>query len=392
MPPLAAATTKPEMIERARALAPKFAARANETEEARRMPAESVRDLLDAGLARILMPRRFGGTELDFETWHDAILEISRADASHGWCASLIIHHAHLVAQFPEECQQAVWAGGPDVAIAASFAPRAQAVRVAGGYRVSGENSSFASGVDHSTWVMVGALLRDGGAPEWVFFMIPPGDYTVRDTWFTAGMRGTGSNTIVTDNVFVPQTRMLSLTDLRQGKGPGGALHDNPIFRVPFFFYAPLTFAAPMLGAAQGAYNHFREWTKPRKAVDGSAVAEKTSVQVQMARAAADLDAAEMLLRRAAQVCDQVPADGVAPLLARSIRDFARVSEMSVAAIDTLITLSGTAGFANSQPIQRAWRDIHFASTHISLNPEVNYGHFGRTEFGLPRDPSRPFF
>ena len=79
-------------------------------------------------------------------------------------------------------------------------------------------------------------------------------------------------------------------------------------------------------------------------------------------------------------------------MLARSIRDFARVSEMSVAAIDTLMTLSGTAGFANSQPIQRAWRDIHFASTHVSLNPEINYGHFGRTEFGLPRDPNRPFF
>jgi alkylation response protein AidB-like acyl-CoA dehydrogenase len=238
---------------------------------------------------------------------------------------------------------------------------------------------------------MIGALVPGSAAPEWVFFMIPPGDYKVRDTWFTAGMRGTGSNTIVTDNVFVPETRMLRLTDLRQGRGPGAALHGNPIFRVPFFLYAPLTFAAPMLGAAQGAYAHFREWTKPRKAVDGSAVAEKTAVQVQMARAAADLDAAQMLLARTTQVPD-MPAEAVPPLLARSIRDFARVSEMSVAAIDALMTLSGTAGFANSQPIQRAWRDIHFASTHVSLNPEINYGHFGRTEFGLPRDPNRPFF
>ena len=105
--------------------------------------------------------------------------------------------------------------------IAASFAPRAQAVRVPGGYRVSGENSSFSSGVDHSTWVMVGAMLPSEGPPEWVFFMIPPGDYTVRDTWFTAGMRGTGSKTIVTDDVFVPETRMLRLTDLRARPGAG---------------------------------------------------------------------------------------------------------------------------------------------------------------------------
>jgi 3-hydroxy-9,10-secoandrosta-1,3,5(10)-triene-9,17-dione monooxygenase len=85
--------------------------------------------------------------------------------------------------------------------------------------------------------------------------------------------------------------------------------------------------------------------------------------------------------------------DAVTPqLLARSVRDFARISELAIEAIDTLIALSGTAGYATSSPIQRAWRDIHFASTHISLNPEMNYAHFGRMELGLPRDPSRPFF
>jgi 3-hydroxy-9,10-secoandrosta-1,3,5(10)-triene-9,17-dione monooxygenase len=79
-------------------------------------------------------------------------------------------------------------------------------------------------------------------------------------------------------------------------------------------------------------------------------------------------------------------------LLARSIRDFARVSELTVSVMDELIALSGSAGFTDANPIQRAWRDIHFASTHISVNPEMNYSHFGRMELGLPRDPSRPFF
>jgi 3-hydroxy-9,10-secoandrosta-1,3,5(10)-triene-9,17-dione monooxygenase len=379
------------MVERARALAATFAARADAAEQARRMPAESARDMLDAGLARILMPPRFGGYGLDFEAWYDVVLEISKADASHGWCASLIIHHAHLVAQFPQECQQAIWRNGPDVAIAASFAPRAKVTRADGGFRVSGRDSAYASGVDRCSWVMVGGMLLDGPAPEWVLCMIPPGDYAVRDTWFTAGMCGTGSNTIVTDDVFVPATRALSLIELREGKGPGAAANQSPIYRTPFFFYAPLTFAAPMLGAAQGAYQHFREWTKTRRAVDGSLVAEKSSTQTRMARAAADLDAAELLLRRASRTPRTL--DEVTPLLlARSIRDFARASEFTVEAIDTLIALSGTAGFATAQPIQRAWRDIHFAASHISLNTEMNYAHFGRIELGLGRDPSRPFF
>ena len=210
------------------------------------------------------------------------------------------------------------------------------------------------------------------------------------DAWHTAGMRGTGSNTIVTDDVFVPEGHALSLADLRTGQGPGGK-GQSLINRTLFFFYAPLTFAVPMLGAAQGAYEHFREWVKTRRSVDGSLVAEKVSTQARMARVAADLDAAEMLLRRTTLAHHGAEAEWP-QLLSRSIRDFARVSEMAVDAIDTLIALCGTAGFATSHPIQRAWRDIHFASTHISLNTEINYAQYGRAALGMPRDPSRPFF
>jgi alkylation response protein AidB-like acyl-CoA dehydrogenase len=130
---------------------------------------------------------------------------------------------------------------------------------------------------------------------------------------------------------------------------------------------------------------------RARRAADGTSVAEKTSIQVRIARAAADLDAAELLLRRTTQV-PHAPDAHSPQLLARSVRDFARASELVVAAIDTIIALCGTAGFTTSHPIQRAWRDIHLASMHISLNIETNYAHFGRMEFGLGRDPKQPYF
>ncbi len=389
--PVPESVSKTAVLERARALAPKFAARAEAAEEARRIAPESAADMLGAGLARILLPARIGGYGLDFDTWFEVTRELSKADASHGWCAGLIIHHAHLIAQYPEAAQNMLWADGLDVPIAASFAPAIQATAVDGGYRISGKGSPFASGVDHCTWVMLGGLTHDGGAPDWKFFLVPPSQYTVRDTWFTAGMCGTGSKTIVVDNAFVPSGLVLSLADLRDGNGPGAALHSDVIFHTPFFYYAPISFATPMLGAVQGAYELFRDWTKTRKAQDGTPVAEKIAVQVQMARAAADIDAAELLLRRAVHVTDA--PDAYSPtLLARSVRDFARVSELTVAAIDTLVALSGTAGFTSSHPIQRAWRDIHFMSMHISLNTETNFAHYGRMELGLGRDASRPYF
>jgi 3-hydroxy-9,10-secoandrosta-1,3,5(10)-triene-9,17-dione monooxygenase len=388
----AGCVTRQEVLRRARALGPLFAERAAAAEEARRISPQSAKDMLDAGLARILLPERIGGYGLGFEEWYDITRDLSKADASHGWCAGLIIHHAHLIAQFPQAAQRKLWADGLDVPIAASFAPAVKAIPADGGYRISGAGSPFASGVDHCTWVMLGGMANNdngGAAPEWKFFLVPPGDYTVRDTWFTAGMRATGSKSIVTDNAFVPHELMLRLTDLRDGNGPGG--HAGTIFHTPFFYYAPISFVTPMIGAAQGAYELFRDWTKTRKAQDGTSVAEKIAVQVRMARAAADIDAAELLVGRAVRITD-APADYSPALLARSVRDFTRASELCVEAIDALLALSGTAGFVTSHPMQRAWRDIHFMAMHISLNVETNFAHYGRMELGLGRDASRPYF
>lgn len=382
--------TGQQVIERIRALTPGFRRRAEAAEEARRVPRESVAELLDAGLARMLVPRRFGGDELGLDTWVEVVREISKADASHGWCASLMVHHPHYLAQCTEEAQAAVWADGPDVPIAASVLPVAQVTAADGGYRVSGQ-SPFASGIGHCTWVFVGGMVETAGGPEWTLFVIPPGEYTVKDTWFTAGMRATGSSTIVTDDVFVPASRTIRMADLRDGTGPGGRLHDNPLYRTPLISYAPLSFATPMLGAAQGAYEMFREWTRTRTGTGGIVVAEVESIQVRLARTGATLDAIDMLLQRALAAA-QGPELPTLELRARSMRDFTRAAELAIEAIDTLLAMSGSAGFGSSHPVQRAWRDIHFASMHISLSAERNYAHFGRLELGLPRHPHQPFF
>lgn len=382
--------TAQDVVDRARALAPQFGKRAATAEEARHIPAASAKEMVDAGFARILLPREIGGYGLGLDAWSEVTRELSKGDASHGWCAGLIIHHAHMIAQFPQAGQKDVWAESLDVPVAASFAPVAKAIPENGGYRFSSPGSSFASGIDHCPWVMLGGMTQTG-QPEWKFFLVPPGEYSIRDTWHTAGMRGTGSKTAVVESTFVPEHRVLSLADLRAGKTPGGALYDNVTLHTPFFYYAPISFASPMLGAVEGAYESFREWAKTRKMLDGSPLAEKTSVQVRMARVAADIDAAELLLRRATQVTD-TPEAYSADLLARSIRDYTRISELMIGAIDTLLAMSGTAGFASSHPLQRAWRDIHFMSTHISLNVEINFSHYGRMQLGLGPDPSARYF
>lgn len=388
--PPVAGDTRDAVLARVRALIPLIRDSAAAAEDARTLPRQTVDALLAAGICRILVPRRYGGYGLSLDTWFDAVCEIAKGDASHGWCASLMIHHPHYVGHFPEAAQNAVWSDGVDSAIAASVQPAGQVTPVKGGYRISGE-FAFASGINHSRWLVVGSIAAGASGPEARFFLLRPDAYQVKDTWFTSAMCGTGSNTAVCDDVFVPEEHTLALDDLREGNTPGGKLHANPIYRAPWVSYAPLTFTAPMLGAAQGAYALFREWTKTRKAGRGGPLAELASVQVRLARAASDLDAAELLLRRAVDAA-RSPQKPPLELRARTMRDCSRAAELCIDVIDTLIGMSGTAGFSAAHPIQRAWRDIHFAASHVALNPEQNFGHFGRGELGLPRDAHLPFY
>ena len=383
----AAGGTHDAVLTRVRALTSGIRDGAAAAEEGRTVPRETIDKLLAAGISRILIPPQYGGYGLSLDTWFEVVREIGKADASHAWCASLMIHHPHYLSQFSEAAQNVVWADGIDISIAASIQPIGRVTKVEGGYRISGE-FPFASGINHSRWLIVGSMVE----AEAMFLLIGPTDFKIKDTWFTNAMRATGSNTAICDDVYVPESHTLALSDVREGKTPGGKLHANPIYRAPWISYAPLTFATPMLGAAQGAYETFRDWTKSRRSGRGGfAIAEVTSVQVRLARAAADLDAAELLLRRAIDVARAETPPSLA-LRARSMRDCSRAAEFCVGAIDTLIAMSGTAVFAASHPIQRAWRDIHFAAMHVALNPEQNFAHFGRSELAVPRDPHLPFF
>ena len=380
---------KSQIIERARALGPAIAARIVETDQFRRLPAESAREFLDAGFARILVPKDFGGYELGFDTWYEMIREISKADGSHGWCAGLIAHHPHMLNQFPIEAQQNVWADGPDVAIAASVAPAVKVTPVSGGYRITGDKSAFSSGIDHAEWAILGGLIPGDGKPTLGFFLVPKADYTVKDTWRTTGMRGTGSNTVITDNVFVPESHVMPLEHLRHGSGSKRS--DNYIFNAPFYYYAPITFTAPMVGAAMGAYAHFVETTRDRIGARGHRIAEQASVLQRLGRIAADIDVADMLLARAADIPSMAHMSQ-SDIIARNARDCTRAAEFAIQSIDTLVSMSGTAAFGEGNRLQRAWNDIHLAAAHMALNPDINYAHHSRRVFGLELDPLHPYF
>ena len=373
------------LVERARALAPRARDLAPVTEALRSVPRELMDEIVAAGLGgRILAPHRFGGDELSLDTMYAVSVELGRACASTAWCAALLPHDAHMVGFFPSAAQEAVWAEGPDACVAASLAPAATVEKIDGGYRLSGRHG-FASGVDHASWVVVSGLIKDGGRPANHHFLVPRGDYVVEDDWYAAGMRGTGSKTIVVDDIFVPDGFVLPAPALVAGAGPGSEINTGPLYRQPLALHAGLTFLGPMMGTALDAYDQFVAWARGR-----ARTAESEIVQEAVARTAADLDIADQSVQRVLASARSGQRLELADR-AEILRDYNRAAELLVDAVDRLFGLSGTSGFKEASPMQQKWRDIHMMASHVSFT-RANLQHYGRMALGLERDSTLVVF
>jgi alkylation response protein AidB-like acyl-CoA dehydrogenase len=225
----------------------------------------------------------------------------------------------------------------------------------------------------------------------WTLFLVPASSYDVVETWNVAAMRGTGSNTVVTRNVFVPAAHAMPISDLVEGTGPGGAIHDSPIYRSPFVTYGLATFIGPMLGAMEGALDELVGRTAQKRQPDGTPAAASPTLQTRLGRIGADIDATELLMRRALDVAAASERPSL-EMRARCRRDAARAAELLVSAAGEILALSGTSGFALSNPIQRAWRDVNLAARHISINPDDCYSAWSQCKLGIPRDPTKPIY
>src|SRR5438445_6035575 len=219
-----------EAIDRARALKPRLRERVTETERLRRLPAENVADLLENGLYGVMTPKRFGGSELGSETMIDVTIELASACPSTGWVHMLWTAHMWLLALFPPETQEELWSN-PNTLASSIVNSVGDVAPVDGGYRWTGRGF-FSSGVDHCNWLTAAVpIKREGveGPPERRWLLIPREEIEIIDDWYTVRLKGTGSKTIVVNDVFVTERRTVSNVDIAEGLAPGGLVHAPPL-------------------------------------------------------------------------------------------------------------------------------------------------------------------
>ncbi len=379
--------TSEVLVRRVAALAPKLMERRAKGVSLRRLPDETMADLVATTALRACMPARFGGHELPFGTHTDVAMELAKTCGSTGWVAGIIGSHNWWLGKFQIESQHEVWDDNPDALVAAAFAskPGSKAVAVDGGYVISGE-WMWTSGVDHCGWcALMAPIPQPSGPPDLVMVLLKRGQYTVKDVWHVPGMKATGSNNVVANDVFVPKHRVTRIAELNNKASPGQKLNDGWIYKLPMLDVFGYSVAGPVLGTARGALEGFIASMTGRAGLDGSKVTDHPTLQARVAESSAEIDAAQALydadmafLRASAQGNrDLTPAD-----IGRIKRNCSYVATLAKRAASRLIEAMGANGVSDSNPVQMAYADTMAGASHRALNWDVNGVSYGKVLFG----------
>lgn len=390
MPPPATAS---DLRQRAAELVPKLRARAAEAETLRRLPDESIQDLRDAGLFRLMLPKRVGGYQASLHQFIDVVAEAARGCGSTGWVLGVVNAHHWLVGLFPQKAQDDVFLANPNAIISAVIGPRGKATKVPGGYKLNGF-WPFCSGSPAANWVMLGGeVLDDDGNPvDGADFLIPVGDIEIKNDWDVTGLRASGSNSVVCKDVLVPEHRCLSLPQAIGGVSPGGELHSGSrLYTSAIVPVLALGIIPAALGIAEGALESFKQ-RLPGKVVSytmGEIQQDMPATHMQVAMAATKIAAARLIMHNVATLIEQAAESGQAMAFedrARARMDCAYSVRLCLEGTEILYLASGGSGLAVGSPIQRASRDVHAINMHGLLVLETNSEMYGRVLLGLPQN------
>src|SRR6266478_7174162 len=381
------------MIARAKALIPQLRERASKTEQLRRLPPETERDLHDAGLFRIVQPKRVGGSELDYVALVDCADALGQADASVAWNFGNLASHHWMLGMFDRYAQDAVWSKDTDSLIASSFIFSAgRARKVDGGFVLNG-HWPFSSGVESCEWNMLASVVSSDDEAEGVeyrIFLLNKSDYRINDTWNATGLRGTGSNDVRVVDAFVADRMTIAVGDLTGGPTPGSSVNPNALYALPVFSLFPYVLSGVGLGNAQACLNDYVEFARHRASTYNRAkVSDMQTTQIKIAEASAKIDAARLIMRT---ICLDAMADarrGQIPDIAvktKLRRDGAFSVNLCTDAVSLLFAASGARSLFTSGALQRQFRDAHAVNSHLAFNFDAAGTNYGRVALGLPSE------
>lgn len=381
------------LLDALREILPAIAANAAQAERDRSVPAENIAMLKGIGMHRAFQPRAYGGLEISLPEFTECVIALAGACASTAWAFSLLCTHSHQLAMFPKQLQDEIWGKDPDATASSSIAPFGRIEEVDGGVRFNGE-MGWSSGCDHAEWAIVGCRRQNAeGELVYCFAVLPRSDYEIRDDWFAAGMRGSGTKTLVIKDAFVPNHRIQAAKDMMEGRSAGFGLYpDSKIFYTPYRPYFASGFASISLGIAERMLEAFKEKTKNRvRAYTGASVGTATPALMRLAESTHQVAAARAFLEKTWQ--DHAAHGERHEYPSRETLAYWRTNQayavkMCIQAVDRLFEAAGGTAWFEGNEMQRLFRDSHMTGAHAYTDYDVCAQILGRELMGLEPDPS----
>lgn len=363
------------LIERARAMIPTLKARAAQTTAQRKVPDETIAEMQEAGLFRILQPKRWGGYEMHPNVFYEVQKLLAEGCMSTGWVYGVVGGHAYQLALFDNQAQVDVWGEDSSILISSSYQPVGKIERTEGGYYLSGR-WGFSSGSDHCQWVLLGAMIppeKEGDAPDMRTFLVPRKDYVIDDKWHVFGLQGTGSQDIVVERAFVPEHRTHKSVDGFLCNNPGQKENDSPLYRLPWAQLFLRLVSSSALGAAKGAAKSALEIAQSRISTNtGKASKSDPFLHAAIARVISQVDEMEVTLRRNMnEMIEHAERGEEIPMEKRTLFRFqsASVVRRCAALVDELLPLLGGRAVYMDSPVIQPWLDLHAARAHVANDP-----------------------
>jgi alkylation response protein AidB-like acyl-CoA dehydrogenase len=375
------------LLARVTDLVPMLAAREASANAARSVPDETIADYRRIGILRTLQPRRFGGHQASFDVFSQIVETLAEGCAASAWVYAVLGEHQWIIACMPEQAQIDVWGDTPDAVASSSLAPRETAQRTRGGWRLSGR-FPFSSGCRHAQWAIIGARTEEAAGTAPVrYLLVPMTDVEIVDDWHVLGLRGTGSCSLVVNDIFVPEHRAVLLADLLDGTTPGSViLPDYRLLRAPRGYLVPFSLPPVLFTLARRALHLVPETLRGRISRGMNEVAASEVVQMRLGEAAAAIDAAVLIMHtRRAESIEAIEAGTAisAEAVARNRRDIAFAAEQLRRGVDALIEISGARSVYDTDPLQSLFRDCATIGTHIVVSRQGAMVPYGRLMLGL---------
>jgi alkylation response protein AidB-like acyl-CoA dehydrogenase len=387
-PKLSGSSLRKALVESARQLQPLLERNASRTEADRRVAEENIHAIRSADLLKIAVPRRFGGLETDIRTMLEVSRELGKACGSTAWVTTLSNSASRFLGAGSLQAQKDVWGHGPEAFLFGSSIGAPTVTKVSDGLVVSGK-WSYASGCLHADWGLLAVPLNDDSGEKTgvAFGLVRASELVIEDTWNSAGMKGSGSHTVVAGDVFVPDHRLLSVGAIAGPDRPT-PYKEETLYRSSLFPSIVIPLLGPMLGMAVRALEYVID-KAAEKGIGQTTYqpqSSSTGFQASLGNASILIETAHLQAFSAADIIDEAARDGrpLAGTERARIRMYAaHAAESLVKSVDLLMYAHGSSSFMEQNPLQRIWRDIGVAARHASLLPAIGAEVYGRALLGM---------